>query len=469
MQLHNLAEILKSACYFIGVLSVLVIAHEWGHYIAAKLCKMRVEDFSLFFGPKLITLGKRNGTEYNIRTVPLGGFVKVTGMEPEDAYPASASSVPDSWADLKARFGKQLAGLEADTVKDLDYSQISERILSSVSGSVGEDGRLSAFGKGELEALQIATGTNTVEHAYIEAILKGAGNVKIPDPDGYNQKPLHQRASVIFAGPLVSLLFGYLIFCVMGFTTGLPDEHDRHLAVGFVAEGKPAEKAGLKAGDYVLSVNGTPTDLMHSLAAIRRSVSPVDHKTPLPLTLEVVREGQTKTFTLTPNAETDYLVQPDGEPIKGKDGKPITGTVGMIGIGIDQVWRRYSIGGSVARGTELIKLEVTGTLSNIFSRNVKNNVGGIISIGRVINQNRQQGTNHVLFTAALLSISLGILNLFPIPVLDGGHLLLLSIEFIRRRRLSATEVYGAQMVGICIIGVLFVLVMYNDIMRMVKH
>jgi regulator of sigma E protease len=430
---------------------------------------MRVEDFSLFFGPKLITLGKRNGTEYNIRTVPLGGFVKVTGMEPEEAYPPAAATIPDSWADLKARFGKQLAGLDAETVKDLDYGQISERILSTVSGSIGEDGRLTAFGKSELEGLQLTTGINSVEHAYIEAILKGAANVKVPDPDGYNQKPLHQRASVIFAGPLVSLLFGYLIFCVMGFTTGLPDENDNHLAVGFVSEGKPAEKAGLKAGDYVLSVNGTPTDLMHSLAAIRRSVSPVDHKTPVPLTLEVMRAGEKKTFTVTPNAETDYLVQPDGKPIKDSNGKPITGTVGMIGIGIDQVWRKYSIGGSIARGSELIKLEITGTLQNIFSRKVKDNVGGIITIGRVINQNRQQGSNHVLFTAALLSISLGILNLFPIPVLDGGHLLLLSIEFIRRRRLSASEVYGAQMVGICIIGVLFVFVMYNDIMRMVKR
>src|SRR5580658_4975682 len=78
-------ELLKSACYFVGVLSVLIIAHEWGHFVVAKLCKMRVDDFSLFFGPKLICLGKRNGTEYNIRSVPLGGFVKIAGMEPEDS------------------------------------------------------------------------------------------------------------------------------------------------------------------------------------------------------------------------------------------------------------------------------------------------------------------------------------------------------------------------------------------------
>jgi len=73
-----------SVLYFIGVLSVLVIAHEWGHFIAARLCGMRVDDFSLFFGKRIARLGVRNGTEYNIRSIPLGGFVKIAGMEPDD-------------------------------------------------------------------------------------------------------------------------------------------------------------------------------------------------------------------------------------------------------------------------------------------------------------------------------------------------------------------------------------------------
>src|SRR5215831_3409202 len=77
-------DYVRSALYFIAVLSVLIIVHEWGHFIVAKLCKMRVEDFSLFFGKRLIRLGERNGTEYNIRTIPLGGFVKIAGMEPDD-------------------------------------------------------------------------------------------------------------------------------------------------------------------------------------------------------------------------------------------------------------------------------------------------------------------------------------------------------------------------------------------------
>src|ERR1044071_2006113 len=77
-------EGLKTAFYFLAMLSALVIVHEWGHFIVAKLCKMRVEDFSLFFGKVIYRLGERNGTVYNIRAIPLGGFVKISGMEPDD-------------------------------------------------------------------------------------------------------------------------------------------------------------------------------------------------------------------------------------------------------------------------------------------------------------------------------------------------------------------------------------------------
>src|ERR1051326_8048572 len=82
--MHPNFEIVKSSLYFLAVLSGLVIVHEWGHFFVAKLCKMRVDAFSLFSGPRLLRLGKRNGTEYNIRTIPLGGFVKIAGMEAND-------------------------------------------------------------------------------------------------------------------------------------------------------------------------------------------------------------------------------------------------------------------------------------------------------------------------------------------------------------------------------------------------
>src|SRR5579871_4546113 len=107
---------LKSAGTFLAVLSVLVLVHEWGHFIVAKLCGMRVEDFSLFFGKRLIRLGVRNGTEYNIRSFPLGGFVKIAGMEPDDISNGAALLQPGN----SSRPGRILSGLNEETLAEID-------------------------------------------------------------------------------------------------------------------------------------------------------------------------------------------------------------------------------------------------------------------------------------------------------------------------------------------------------------
>jgi len=487
-------ELLKSACYFIGVLSVLIIAHEWGHFVVAKLCKMRVDDFSLFFGPKLICLGKRNGTEYNIRSVPLGGFVKIAGMEPEDnaagsviynvpnAEPVkSAGSRPeDGEARAEAvspinggtgpveweKYKKTLVGLGAGAFESVKFENVSERVVQAVFDGIGEDGMLTVSGRENLDYMLLSTGLSKDEDLYIQAILAAAKTG--PDPAGYNQKPLWQRAAVIFAGPAMSLLFGYGLFCVMGITTGLPDQNNQHMAIGLVVDGKPAQKAGLRQSDEIIAVNGKPTDFDEAYFAMRSSIDPASKSKPIPLTLTLLRSGKQLDISLLPYIDKGTLIDSHGALIKGKDGKPQTGYISMIGIAPDAVWKRYGLIDSVRQGTDIINKYIRKTFETVFSKDVKNNLGGIISIGTTINENSKQGPNHVLWTAALLSVSLGILNLFPIPILDGGHLMMLLWEGVRRRRLTSREMYGAQMVGLCIIGFLFLFVMYNDVLRLIK-
>ena len=489
-------ELLKSASYFIGVLSVLIIAHEWGHFVVAKLCKMRVDDFSLFFGPKIICLGKRNGTEYNIRSVPLGGFVKIAGMEPEDnnvsglpifnvppgGFVKSAGDESENGASGDEsvnvpetvgatidweKYQKTLVGLNGGAFESIQFENVSERIVQAVYDSIGDDNMLTVSGRENLEYLLLSTGLNKDEDLYLQAILAAAQTG--PDPSGYNQKPLWQRAAVIFAGPAMSLLFGYGLFCVMGFTTGLPDTNNPHMAIGSLQEGRPAQRSGLKPQDEIIAVNGKPTDFDEAFFAMRRSLDPVTKSKPIPLTLTVLRAGKPLDITLLPYLDKGPLIDGRGMTIKGKDGKDEIGYITMIGIGPDSVWTRYGLLNSVKQGTDIIRKDVTSTFAAIFSKDVKNHVGGIISIGSQINENSKQGPSHVLWTAALLSVSLGILNLFPIPVLDGGHLMLLLWEGVRRRRLTTREVYGAQMIGLCIIGFLFLFVMYNDVLRLIKR
>jgi regulator of sigma E protease len=446
-------ETLKTAFYFLAVLSALVIVHEWGHFIVAKLCKMRVEDFSLFFGKVIYRLGERNGTVYNIRAIPLGGFVKISGMEPDD--------ISNGAPIVKRRDGsgrlervKTLRGLSEDTLSGITYENVSDRVRQAVADAVS-DSQLTENGKQELNALLHSTAINSDEHRYIEAILGAA--LQQPDPDGYNQKPIWQRAAVIFAGPFMSLMFGYVLFCVMGFTTGLPYDTKSDPIILGVTKDKPAARAGLKAGDRVLQIDGKEiTDGKEMIKAIQEGANQ-------PLKIEVQRGSEKLALTVTPEAEeADVFDREQKTLVRKKVGK-----IGIMTPPGTWLWQRYDAVGAVSRGTELIVDQVTGIPKVLFSRYVGESVGGPIAIVSKVHEDSQEGPRQVLFTAALLSVSLCVFNLLPIPILDGGHLLLLFIEFIRRRKLSSREVYTAQMVGLSIIGVLFVLVTYNDIARII--
>ena len=439
-------DMLRTAAYLLAVLSVLVIAHEWGHYIVAKLCKMRVDDFSLFFGPRLIRLGMRNGTEYNIRSIPLGGYVKIAGMEPEDLTNGSMT--------LKVNGkGVFLIGLDEARVAAIDVDLVSMTVLSTVEQAVSSEGKLLPQGREDLNDLLLTQGLNPEEHKYIQIVLDAENYT--PDPNGYNQKPLWQRAITIFAGPLMSFAFGYVLFCVMGFTMGLPYViHDNMISA--IVDKKPAALAGIKPGDKIVQIDDKKiTDGDSMVEAIHNSIG----KT---LSITVLRGTERLTKSVRPyEGKADVLV----------DGKVVNKTVGLIGIAPhpQMVWKTYTPIAAIERGTELVKLQVVGTITTIFSRHVGDNASGIIGITAMIHEDSKQGPRQVMLTAAFLSLSLGIINLFPIPVLDGGHLLLLAWEGLRRRKLSGKEVYTAQLVGISIIGVLFFLVLYKDIMRVFIH
>jgi regulator of sigma E protease len=443
MDLH--LDVLRSALYFLAVLSALVIAHEWGHFAAAKLLGMKVEDFSLFFGKRLISLGVRNGTEYNIRCIPLGGFVKIAGMEPDDISNGAPIFRANNATERRAT--RILRGLQAGTLESVNVLHVSDRVRQAVEQAVGGDSYLSENGKQELHALAASTSINVDEQRYIDAILQA--DVIRPDPNGFNQRPLWQRAIVIAAGPFLSLLFGYLIFCVIGATAGLPDEN--RMAVVQIEPNSPADRAGIRLGDQILAVNDIKAV---DQATIADAINLIHNNIGKAVHVVVANDRGTRTVTVVP-----YAAKVDETDSHGKVSHV---TIGRIGFSPGYAWRPYPPGEAVGRGSAMIYADVAAILTNLF-HHPKENVGGPIRIAEIIHMSSQQGISHVIYVAAELSISIGMINLFPIPILDGGHLLLLAIEAVRRRKLSSREMYTAQMVGISIIGVLFVWVMYNDI------
>jgi len=373
-------------------------------------------------------------------------------MEPDDLSIGAPIFRPNNVTERRA--ARILRGLHAGSLDSVNGLHVSDRVRQAVEQAIGTDSYITENGKRELHALAASTTINVDEQRYIDAILQA--DMDRPDPNGYNQRPLWQRAVVITAGPFLSLLFGYLMMCVMGFTFGLPDNVNP-MVVDVVEPNSPAARAGIRIGDRVLAVNDVrASDLKQAM----RAISIIHESVGKQVRIVISRNDVERTVTVVPYAAKVTET--------GEHGKQIHLTFGRIGFSWEQAWRLYPPTEAVVTGTTMIYEDISGTLNSLF-RHPGEDVGGPIAIADIIHTNAQQGIRHVLFTAATLSISIGIVNLFPIPILDGGHLLLLGIEAVRRRKLSSREMYTAQMVGISIIGVLFVWVMYHDIARLTTH
>ncbi|RUM46777.1 MAG: RIP metalloprotease RseP [Desulfocapsa sp.] len=348
---------------FVVVLGILIFVHELGHFLFAKLFKVRVLKFSLGFGPKMF--GRTVGdTEYLISAFPLGGYVKMFGENP-DEQEASASDRDASFA----------------------YKKVWQRFL------------------------------------------------------------------IVFAGPLFNLLFTVLLFFMIFFFMGLPDSRDT-TRIGQVNPDSPAALAGIEVGDTILAINGTPTlKWMDVLVTVRDS------------------GGEALRFTVARGEEDlKLIVTPKHLPVKDIFGEEVeqrfmigivkaeelfylpTGIVGAVQAAFSQTWM-------------YISLTVLGFVKLAQQVVPVSELGGPILIAQIAGKQMQAGWVNYLFFMGLLSVNLGILNLLPIPVLDGGHLMFLSIEAIRRKPLTEKIQIMAQQMGMAFLGVAMIFVFYNDLLR----
>lgn len=439
-------ETAKGIITLLMVLSVLVIVHEWGHYIVAKLFRMRVEEFSLFFGKILVRLGVRDGTEYNIRAWPLGGFVRIAGMEADDISGGRPvlQAIRDHNRSGESEMDRILEQVKSDTMAEIDPGQIGPEMRSMIAASVGPDGLLTEQGRADLMAMTRSPRISTDEHKLIELLLNADSREN--DPGLYSKKPVYQRALVIFAGPFMSLFFGYFLFCVMGMTIGLPTDKSTN-QIRIAPDGGPARDAGLITGDRIVAINGKPTtDGKAMVEKIHASIG-------VPITLTIERSGNRLVKSITP------------KPWKYTDEKGKERIIGRIGVVPIFQFQRQGPISSVVAGTYHSIAYVRALVSMLFSSKIRENVGGPIAMAQMATVSQRLGLAGVIETAAIFSLSLGIMNLLPIPILDGGHLLLLTIEKVRRRKLSPREMYKAQMVGLGLLALIVCFVMYNDIVR----
>lgn len=356
----------------IALLFTLVVgAHELGHYLFARWRGMTVEEFAIGFGTKVISRKDRNGTEFSLRVLPLGGFVRIKGMEPK------------------------------------------------------EDGS------------------------------------EVTVANGFYAKGLGSRAIVLFAGPLFSFLFGWLLF--FGNAAGFGWNNAPY--VGDVIEGSPAAKSGIRTGDKLVSINGTPlqafTELGEAVQEAKGSqMSLVIERNGVKQTLPLIAEFTAP--TLTPEILNSEEYKSDPEVRKQLNEKrwlvgvgqpdPISvGVIGAAGIATKQTWMVISETVKVFRSPGRLAKEA----------------GGVISIGKAAGQAVERGLSYFLMLSGLISVSLGLINLIPIPLLDGGQLLVVFLEWLRGgRRLSIKTQEALGFVGILIIAALFLTVTFLDIGRL---
>jgi regulator of sigma E protease len=273
----------------------------------------------------------------------------------------------------------------------------------------------------------------------------------------FSHKAVWQRFGIVFGGPLFNLLFALVLFFFIFIFAGIPEPVDS-TKIGEVTAGSVADQVGIKAGDLVRSINGNPTtSWTHVSESIKDSRGQE-------VTLVVDRLGQELTITAKPTMQK----------MKNLFGEEV-GERYMLGIvrSDDVRYKDATIGASceaaLIQTWNLSYLTVMGIVKMIQRVIPASELGGPIRIAELAGQQMEAGWMNLLYFMGLLSVNLGILNLLPVPVLDGGHLVFLSFEAVRRRPLSDRTMEISQKVGIAILGTLMVFVFYNDIVRLVKR
>ncbi len=343
---------------------LLIMLHEAGHYVAAKATGMRVERFFLFFGPTLWSF-KRGETEYGVKAIPLGGYVKITGMNPEEEIPPA------------------------------------------------------------------------VAHR------------------AYYRQPVWKRIVVIAAGPLVNIVLAFAI--LFGVYTTSFQETDQ--SVGAINSGSPASRV-LRPGDKIVAIDGhrfPGLSLEDRLTRFGKLVG--SHEcagkqvngcvAATPVNLEIRRDGQPRKITVRPeyNAEAKRS---------------------LIGFSYGSKSADLSVGGAASEAADRMWLVASGTIhvfSHIFEAKEREQVSGIVGTSDVANQVINVGVAPALLLLALVSLSLGLINLLPILPLDGGHIFWSIVEKLRGRPVSLQVMERASVIGFALVAMLFFVGLSNDIGR----
>ncbi len=430
----------------IVLLGLLVLVHEWGHFVIARLVGVRVETFSIGFGPRLAGV-KRGATDYRISAVPLGGYVKMAGDQPGEE---DRTGAPDEFFS-KSRWKRTLIVLGGPVmnlvtavavlagVYVVHYERPAILDEPPIVAAVLPDSPAAVAGvQAGDRILRVGSGSTPTWHdVRIETALAGRPSVPVEVERGGARVPL--QLSLPERGELD-----------LGEVGWIPDIFP--IVSGVVVDG-PAGRAGIKPGDLLLAING------EKIRISPEGQNPISQRLQTlggqPVVLTIEREGKAQEITVTP----EYGDHPEGKRwLLGLQYGPHLRMVARdLTLGeavVASVQTNVAMGG---RMLDLVGRLFTGRAS---LRSVSSPVGIVHSMGT---QGEEGGWLPVLNLTALISLSLGILNLLPIPILDGGHILFFAIEGVIRRDLSVTVKERLSQAALAFLLLVFAFAVYNDI------
>lgn len=404
---------------FIIVFGIIVVVHEYGHLFFAKRAGILVREFSIGMGPKIFAHQAKDGTFYSIRILPLGGYVRMAGWG-------------DDTTEIKKGTPASLMIVENQVVK----INLSERVTleNSVPMLVTEyDFEEALFIEGEVFG---ETKRYSVDH---DATIIEADGTELriaPRDVQYQSASVLGKILTNFAGPLNNFILGIIAFIIITFMQGgVPSNTNQ---IGQVQSGTPAYSAGLQSKDKIQAVNGEKTNNWEEV------VQRIGANDGSEIKLDIERAGATKTLELKP------------EKIDGRYRIGITQTI-KTGF-LDKLTGGFT---QAANATTLI----FKALGNLIAQPGLDKLGGPVAIYDLSGQAAREGLVSVIALLAMLSINLGIVNLIPIPVLDGGKIVLNIVEALRGKPLSQEKEGILTLVGLVFMVVLMIAVTWNDILR----
>lgn len=453
-------EILSYIFWVLLAITILVFVHELGHFLFAKLFKMRVERFSVGFPPKVI--GRKIGeTEYMIGATPLGGYVKIAGMVDESMDAEFEASEPQPWefrakpvwqrvvvivagvifnmilafaiyAGLKMAYGDEYIPAE-----NIQAVYVSDGSIAHDMGMRTGDRVIAVSG----QTLERHDDLMSVEHMMSDpmtiTVERGSDTLTFSGPSDIMTQLNRAGGFGISAHPSL---------------------------VGSLTRNSPALEAGIEPGDRIVGMNGRPVQFWAQVTDFMQE-----------------NEGRP--------VEVAFIKAPEGALIAPRTGEPVVATVTpremddryLLGVGLpatNMLWEEFGIRTLNYGPIEAVSAGVTETwvttrvivtsLGRVFSgrENFRENVGGPIAIAQVTKQAAEAGAFFFWKIVAMLSITLAIMNILPIPALDGGHLMFLIYEGITRREPSLRVRMVMQQVGMIVLLVFMTFVIFNDLLRL---